>query len=321
MGEVLEPLNDLVKIENEHDAEIKRIISTDNDNRRKREIEELSIKLNHQLKEEELQYLCQRYKNMHIENMFQLKNEHEENQSKIFNEYKAKTDENEKNFNKDMRIIQKEENKDQQIHVENMEKIKSKDQENYLYHVRCIDEQQKNYNNKSKEIDYYYKDLKDQRDLESSKIKGQFEKDIITIERNFENEREKNKYIKEKNEKKIEKEYDLKKREINAKNDLEMRKLDILEKYISNPMMMNAMMMQNPMMMNQMMMMMNPMMIGQTNMKSQCQTQTETGPGPLPVVKNDNDSVSQNPMNFKPMAYPNMNMINPMIFSQMMNVK
>ena len=136
MGEILDPLNDLVKIENEHDAEIKRIISTDNDNRRKREIEELSIKLNHQLKEEELQYLCQRYKNMHIENMFQLKNEHEENQSKIFNEYKAKTDENEKNFNKDMRIIQKEENKDQQIHVENMEKIKSKDQENYLYHVR-----------------------------------------------------------------------------------------------------------------------------------------------------------------------------------------
>ena len=68
------------KIENEHDAEIKRIISTDNDNRRKREIEELSVKLNHQLKEEELQYLCQRYKNMHIENMLKLKNDHEENQ-------------------------------------------------------------------------------------------------------------------------------------------------------------------------------------------------------------------------------------------------
>ena len=41
---------------------------------------------------------------------------------------------------------QKDQNKDQQIHVENLEKIKSKDQENYLYHVRRMDEQQKNYN-------------------------------------------------------------------------------------------------------------------------------------------------------------------------------
>ena len=114
-------------------------------------------------------------------------------------------------------------------------------------------------------------------------------------------------------------EYDIKIREINAKNDLDNRKLDILEKYVSNPMMMNAMMMQNPMMMNPMMM--NPMMMDQTNMKSQSQTQTETGPGPLPVVKNDNDSMSQNTMNFKPMIYPNMNMINPMFFSHMMNVK
>ena len=305
MGEILDPLNNLVKIENEHEAEINRIISTDNDNKRKREIEELSIKLNHQLKEEELQYLCQRYKNMHIENMFKLKNEHEENQSKIFNEYKAKADENDKKFNKDMRIIQKEENNYERIHVENIEKIKSKNKENYLYHVRTMDEQQKNYNNKSKEIDYYYKDLKDQRDLESSKIKGQFENDKITIEKNFENEREKNQYINKENEKKIEKEYDIKLREIIAKNDLENRKLDILEKCVYNPMMMSAMMMQNPMM-NQMMMM---------------PTQTEAGPGPLPVVKNDNDSMSQNPMNFKRMIYPNMNMINPMFFSQLMNAK
>ncbi len=54
-------------------------------------------------------------------------------------------------------------------------------------------------------------------------------------------------------------------------------------------------------------------------MQSQSQTQTETCPGPLPLDKNDNYSMGQNPMNFKPMAYPNM--FNPMLYTQKMIVK
>ena len=100
-------------------------------------------------------------------------------------------------------------------------------------------------------------------------------------------------------------------KQIEEESKRENRKLDIMEKMLPM-MMMNPMMMQNPMMLN-------AMMMNQTNMQNQCQNQTETCPGPLPVVKNDKDSMGQNQMNFKPMAFPNM--FNPMLFSQMMNVK
>ena len=305
MGEILDPFNNLVKIENEHEVEINKIISTDNDNKRKREIEELSVKLNHQLKEEELQYLFQRYKNMHIENMFKLQNEHDENTNKIFTNYAIKSKENEKKFYKDMSILKNEDNQNLRNHIENMEKIKSQNDQNAYLHEERLKKDEKECNNKSKEIDLYYKDLEVQRNLEASKINKQFENDKITIEKNSQIIREKNQNIHEENKQINQKNFELKKKQIEEESNRENRKLDIIEKML-------PMMMMNPMMMN-------AMMMNQTNMQNQCQNQTETSPGPLPVVKNDNDLMGQNPMNFKPMAFPNM--FNPMLFSQMMNVK
>jgi hypothetical protein len=311
MGEILDPMNNLIKIENEHDAEIQKIISTDNDNKRKREIEELSVKLNHQLKEEELQYLCQRYKNMHIETMFHLQNEHDETLSKIYTDYAFKIDENEKKFYKDMSILKSEENQNLRNHIENIEKIKSQNYQNAYLHEERLKKDEKEYNNNSKKIDLYYKDLEVQRNLEASKINKQFENDKITIEKNSEIVREKNKNIHEENKQINDKNFEIKMKQIEEESKRENRKLDIMEKMLPM-MMMNPMMMQNPMMLN-------AMMMNQTNMQNQCQNQTETCPGTLPVVKNDKDSMGQNQMNFKPMAFPNM--FNPMLFSQMMNVK
>ena len=321
--EILGSMNNLVKIENDHESEIKKIISTDNDNKRKREIEELSLKLNHQLKEEELQCLCQRYKNMHIEEMIKKKNEHEENEAKIYNDYLIKTEKNKMKFKKEIGIIKNEENKNFQVHLENMEKIKSEKQNNSDLHKERITEIKEKNKNKSKEIDCYYKDLKDQRDLEALKVNKNFENDKITIEKNSEiamknnqNKFEENKQINENN-------FLLKKEQLKKENDIQMRKLDILEKMLSNPnpIMMNPMMM-NPMMMNPMML--NQMMMSQMSMQNQIKTkqteeQKENSPGPLPVVKDYKNSMNQNPMNFNPMTYSNM--FNPMLFSQMMDVK
>ena len=64
--------NELVEIENNHEEELKRIIAMEKDNDRKRQIEELSVRLNHQLKEKELENLYKRYRDM-----LTMKNNHE----------------------------------------------------------------------------------------------------------------------------------------------------------------------------------------------------------------------------------------------------
>ena len=101
MDEILNSVNNQIKIENEHEAEIKKIISIDNDIKRKRIIKELIVKLNLQLLKEKLQNLHQIYKNMHTEQMLKLQKELEEKLNKIFNDYKYKSKVNEKNFYKD----------------------------------------------------------------------------------------------------------------------------------------------------------------------------------------------------------------------------
>ena len=111
MGEVFDSMNNHIKIENEHEAEIKKIISIDNDIKRKRIIEELIVKLNLQLLKEKLQNLHQIYKNMHTDQMLKLQKEHEQKLNEFFNDYKYKNKENEKNFYKDRRILQNKKNK------------------------------------------------------------------------------------------------------------------------------------------------------------------------------------------------------------------
>ena len=77
--------NELVEIENNHEEELKRIIAMEKDNDRKRQIEELSVRLNHQLKEKELENLAKRYRDMHEENMKKINNQHEEEKKRINN--------------------------------------------------------------------------------------------------------------------------------------------------------------------------------------------------------------------------------------------
>ena len=61
--------NELAEIEKKHVVELKGTIAMEDDNRRKREIEEMSVKYNYQLKDKELDNLAKRYANMHEENM------------------------------------------------------------------------------------------------------------------------------------------------------------------------------------------------------------------------------------------------------------
>ena len=92
--EILNSGINLLKVENEHQREIKKIISAENDKIREREIQKLSAELNYQLKEEELKCLSQRYKNLHEEQMLQKQNEHNENILKINSEYNTRNKKN-----------------------------------------------------------------------------------------------------------------------------------------------------------------------------------------------------------------------------------
>ena len=78
---------DLLKIENEHELEFKRIIANTNDKMREKEIQELIAKLNYQSKVEELKCLFQRYKDMHEEQMLKIQYQHDENKIKLSNDY------------------------------------------------------------------------------------------------------------------------------------------------------------------------------------------------------------------------------------------
>ena len=82
--------NELTEIENKHDEELKRIIAMEDDNRRKREIEEMSVKYNYQLKDKELNNLAKRYADMHVENMKKIDNQHTENMKQLNDNFTLK---------------------------------------------------------------------------------------------------------------------------------------------------------------------------------------------------------------------------------------
>ena len=79
--------NELTEIEYKHEEEIKRIVAMEDDNRRKREIEEMSARLNYQLKDKELDNLAKRYADMHEENMKKINNQHVENIKKLNDDF------------------------------------------------------------------------------------------------------------------------------------------------------------------------------------------------------------------------------------------
>ena len=133
MGEVFDSMNNHIKMENEHEAKIKKIISIDNDDKREREIKEIKVKLNLELKEEELRNLIQRYQNWHIEQMLKLKNEHEEKLNKIFSVYKCKSKENKKKFYKDMSILQNKKNKINKFILKTSKKLNPKIKKMFIY--------------------------------------------------------------------------------------------------------------------------------------------------------------------------------------------
>ena len=85
--EAFSSATDLLKIENEHELEFKRIIANTNDKMREKEIQELNSKLNYQSKIEELKCLFQRYKDMHEEQMLKIQYQHDENKIKLYNDY------------------------------------------------------------------------------------------------------------------------------------------------------------------------------------------------------------------------------------------
>ena len=82
----IKKITDLLKIENERELELKRIIAITNDKMREKEIQELIEKLNYQSKAEELKCLFQRYKDMHEEQMLKIQYQHDENKMKLYND-------------------------------------------------------------------------------------------------------------------------------------------------------------------------------------------------------------------------------------------
>ena len=124
--EILNSGINLLKVENEHQHEIKKIISAENDKIREREIQKLSAELNYQLKEEELKCLSQRYKNLHEEQMLQKQNEHNENILKINSEYNTRNKKNEFEYMNEVEKIKLESDKNNMNHKENMSQIEKK---------------------------------------------------------------------------------------------------------------------------------------------------------------------------------------------------
>jgi len=87
MEALLGSATNLYAIEKENQREIQKIISTENDKKREREIQELRTKLNHQLKLDELKFLCQRYKDMHDQKVLEELNRHDEAKINLYNDH------------------------------------------------------------------------------------------------------------------------------------------------------------------------------------------------------------------------------------------
>ena len=265
--EILNCGTNLYKIEKEHDREIRKIISTNNDKIREREIQELSAKLNYQLTKEELKCLYQRYKNMHEEIMLKEQNRHEENKIKLYNDYDKDIRLIESNSKVQEAKINQESLKNSMIHDENIAKIKKESQNDFYLFKAQIDQNSKNFKLEKDKTEKNYKILQQDKENEKIDILKKHENEKLSMLCDYQKETENAQNLLEYNKRKDEFNFNIKKEELSIMRETKLKELDILEKLLTNPNMQNPMMMQ--------------MLMSQITPKSQVD-QGNISPGPLP---------------------------------------
>ena len=280
--EILGSATNLIKIENEHEQEIKRIISTTNDKKREREIQELSAKLNHQLKEEELKLLCQRYKNMHEEQMLKNQYQHDENKFKLYNDFELNSHKNYLDYKKKEIEIEKESCKNIMDHEENIKKIDQKGLNDFYSYNNNLDKNEKFFKLEEDKIIANYNILKKEKDNDRLKIEKNAETVKNSLVYDYKKETENAQRIFEQNKDINEKNFRIKMERLDIDRQTELKKLDILEKLLTNPNMQNPLMLQ--------------MMMNQITPKAQVE-QDNISPGPLP---------GKNTMNFNQLTITKM---------------
>lgn len=265
--EILDSGINLIKIENENQREIQKIISSDNDKIREREIQELSTKLNHQLKEDELKLLCQRYKNMHEQIVLSEQNRHDETKIKLFNDYDRDIRLNELNFKTQEAKINQENLKNIMEHDENTEKIHKEAQKDYYLFKNNMDKNSKNFEIEKDKLEKNYNILKQGKENEKIDILKKYENEKLSMEYDYKKSTENTDKMLEFNKNVNEKNYNIEMEKLSIARATELKKLDIFEKILTNPNMQNPMMVQ--------------MLMGQFTQKSQVD-QGNISPGPLP---------------------------------------
>ena len=280
--EILGSATNLIKIENEHEQEIQRIISTTNDKKREREIQELSAKLNHQLKEEELKLLCQRYKNMHEEQMLKNQYQHDENKFKLYNDFELNSQKNYLDYKKKEIEIEKESCKNIMDHEENIKKIDQKGLNDFYSYNNNLDKNEKFFKLEEDKIITNYKILKQEKDNDRLKIEKNAETAKNSMAYDYKKETENAQRIFEQNKDINEQNFKIKMEQLDINRQTELKKLDILEKLLTNPNMQNPLMLQ--------------MMMNQITPKAQVE-QENISPGPLP---------GKNTMNFNQLTFTKM---------------
>ena len=280
--EILGSATNLIKIENEHEQEIQRIISTTNDKKREREIQELSAKLNHQLKEEELKLLCQRYKNMHEEQMLKNQYQHDENKFKLYNDFELNSQKNYLDYKKTEIEIEKESCKNIMDHEENIKKIDQKGLNDFYSYNNNLDKNEKFFKLEEDKIIANYNILKKEKDNDRLKIEKNAETVKNSLVYDYKKETENAQRIFEQNKDRKEKDFKIEVEKLVTDRQTELKKLDILEKLLTNPNMQNPLMLQ--------------MMMNQITPKAQVE-QDNISPGPLP---------GKNTMNFNQLTITKM---------------
>lgn len=280
--EILGSATNLLKIENEHEQEIQRIISTTNDKIREREIQELSVKLNHQLKEEDLKLLCQRYKNMHEEQMLKNQFQHDENKIKLYNDYDLNLQKNYLDYKREEINIEEKRYKNIMDHEENNKKIDNEARKDFYSYNERLNETNKKFKVEEDKIFANYNILKQEKDNDRLNIDKKFESEKISMDYDYKKETEKAQRIFEQNKDINEKNFKIKMEQLNTDRQTELKKLDILEKLLTNPNMQNPLMIQ--------------MMMNQITPKAQVD-QDNISPGPLP---------GKNTMNFNQLTFTKM---------------
>lgn len=307
--------NELTEIENKHDEELKRIIAMEDDNRRKREIEEMSVKYNYQLKDKELNNLVKRYADMHVENMKKIDNQHTENMKQLNDNFTLKNKELDYNQTQALEKINNEKIAIGNKHIEEMKRIDTDNQQKDNQHKEKMQESEQQFKITMEQMKGDNENKAKEREIEKINAEGNVKKEFEIIQAN--NNKELNMMEKEykSKDKMMDQNHEEKMLAMKQNHELEKIKLQLMMTQMMNPNMMN-----------------NPMMMGapmQFNPKSE---QAETAAGPLPegnkpLNKNLSNSMSQsqsqsqmncNPTFGNPMA--SSAMFNPMMF-QMMNMR